>query len=171
MAAPSDTKFQVNLKTPNGALINLYATSDFELKEQLDSLRERLAPEIAAVDALLTGASVVASTPPASQQVSQQQAPQAPPQQQYQQQPAQQAQVQQGPREKQDRWGNTWVYDHPDAPQTPRGPAVMKVWTAQSGKLTRRWSDPASGPEWFEQRKPKVPKEQQWDGEFVRGNG
>lgn len=72
-------------------------------------------------------------------------------------------------RDVRDNWGNLWVYDHPQALPTPRGPAVLKVWTAQSGKETKRWFDPAKGPEWFAARKPKVPDHELWPGDFARG--
>lgn len=38
MAAPSDTKFQVNYKLPDGTLINLYATNIKELETGLNDL-------------------------------------------------------------------------------------------------------------------------------------
>jgi hypothetical protein len=84
-------------------------------------------------------------------------------QQQFQQQPAQTA----GPRVIQDKWGGEWTYDRADAPMTPRGPAVAKKWQAQSGSICNRWFDPAAGPEWFSQRKPKVEKAQQWEGGWI----
>jgi hypothetical protein len=40
MAAPEDTKFQVNFKLSNGNLINLYAGTAHELEGQLQSLSD-----------------------------------------------------------------------------------------------------------------------------------
>jgi len=40
MAAPEDTKFQVNFKLSNGNLINLYASTKDELEGQLQSLSD-----------------------------------------------------------------------------------------------------------------------------------
>jgi hypothetical protein len=40
MAAPEDTKFQVNFKLSNGNLINLYSASKEELESQLQSLSD-----------------------------------------------------------------------------------------------------------------------------------
>lgn len=69
-----------------------------------------------------------------------------------------------GPRDVADKWGNVYTYDRPDAPQTLRGPALVKTWTSQAGKVCKRWVDPAAGPEWFAARKPKVDKAEQWEG-------
>lgn len=74
MSAPDTTRFQVNFKTPGGTLINIYAQSDPDLAFQLASLN-KLAGEIAATEALLTGASNVGKTPPASQQQGDTEAP------------------------------------------------------------------------------------------------
>jgi hypothetical protein len=65
-----------------------------------------------------------------------------------------------------DKWGGRWTYGHPQAPQTQRGPAIIREWKAQSGKMMKRWADPAAGPRWFAERKPKVEKEQQWPGDW-----
>lgn len=68
MSADETTRYQVNFKTPSGTLINLYAASDFELKDQLRSLTEHLAPDIVAAETALGAVSNVVHTPPASQQ-------------------------------------------------------------------------------------------------------
>jgi hypothetical protein len=68
-----------------------------------------------------------------------------------------------------DRWGNTWTYGRVDAPVTQRGPAVVKTWTSQNGVLCKKWHDPAAGPEWFSQRKPKIEKAELWEGDWVKG--
>jgi len=54
VAAPSDTKFQVNLKAGD-ALINLYATNPDELGREIEAL-ESLAPVLAALDGTLKAA-------------------------------------------------------------------------------------------------------------------
>lgn len=63
MTAPADTVFQVNLKTPAGSLLNIYASNGGELDELLDAF-EGFIPKITAIESLLTGASNVARTAP-----------------------------------------------------------------------------------------------------------
>ena len=67
MAAPSDTKFQVNLKAGD-ALINLYATNPDELGREIEAL-ESLAPVLAALDGVLKAAYATShiAAPPAQQ--------------------------------------------------------------------------------------------------------
>lgn len=77
MSAGDTIRYQANFKTPGGALINVYAESDFELKDQLKALTEALAPEIIAAEQALAAVSNVVYTPPASQQ--QAAAPEPPP--------------------------------------------------------------------------------------------
>jgi len=50
-----------------------------------------------------------------------------------------------------DRWGNTWVYGHPDAPALPdgRGSYARKTGTSKTGKQYTGWFDPAKGPKPF----------------------
>ena len=83
---------------------------------------------------------------------------------QGQQQP--QAAAQGGPRIVKDNFGNEWEYDVAGAPMTPRGPAIVKRGNGAKG-LWRKWYDPAQGPEWFAQRKPKVNPSDRWQGEFI----
>ena len=40
-----------------------------------------------------------------------------------------------------DRFGAKFVLNHPQAPTTPTGPAVLKRWRANSGKITTAWID------------------------------
>lgn len=70
MSAGDSVRYQINIKTPGGTLINLYAESDFELKDQLRSLTEHLSPDILAAEQVLTAVNNVTYTPPASQQQS-----------------------------------------------------------------------------------------------------
>ena len=67
MSAPDTTKIQVNLKTPGGTLLNIYATSEADAALQLDSLR-KLAEDVTSTEAIFGAAQAVAHTPPASQQ-------------------------------------------------------------------------------------------------------
>lgn len=70
MAAPSDTKFQVNLKAGD-ALINLYATNPDELGREIEAL-ESLAPVLAALDGTLKAAYATSNVAaPPSQQLGQ----------------------------------------------------------------------------------------------------
>lgn len=145
MAAPDTTKYQVNYKLSDGTLINLYATTVKELETGLNDLSmvatlikstatelgggSSSAPSAASVAASL-GATVV-STPTSPN----------------------------GSQEVRDRYGNLWVYNHPEAPDSARGRMVLKHGTAQAtGKPYKGWFDPAAGPQWSG---PKVPKEQQ----------
>lgn len=70
MAAPSDTKFQVNLKAGD-ALINLYAANPDELGREIEAL-ESLAPVLAALDGTLKAAYATSNVAaPPSQQLGQ----------------------------------------------------------------------------------------------------
>ena len=113
--------------------------------------------------------------------VSVQEEPQAPapqqnggwgaPQQQGPPQFSQPAQAQVAQETITDKWGVRWEYGRPDAPATPRGPAVAKHATSQAGKAYSRWEDPAAGPKWFQERQPKIEKSQQWQGSFINTRG
>ena len=59
MSAPESTAYQVNYKTPSGALLNIYASNAEELSEMLDAF-EGLIPKIVAAEGLLIGAGNVA---------------------------------------------------------------------------------------------------------------
>jgi len=61
MAAPSDTKFQVNYKLNDGTLINLYATNVQELETGLNDL-SMVANLIKSTSAELSGSSHAAPT-------------------------------------------------------------------------------------------------------------
>ena len=141
MAAPESTKFQVNFKTPDGTLINLYATS----KEELEGLL------IAASDF----SALIVSTSQAYGSA----APAAPV---YASAPAvASAPVSAGGEETvTDEWGNVFVYNHPNAPECARGKMVLKHGKAQAtGKPYKGWFDPAAGPKWPKGN--KIPKDQQ----------
>lgn len=59
MTAPADTKLQVNFKTSDGTLINLYAVSSAELESQLTAIQD-VATLIASTSQALGGSSQVA---------------------------------------------------------------------------------------------------------------
>ena len=48
-----------------------------------------------------------------------------------------------------DKWDNMWTYNHPSAPMTPRGPAVLKSAKSRDDKPYKRFEDPAKGPKWY----------------------
>lgn len=139
MAAPESTKFQVNFKTPDGTLINLYAAS----KEELE--------------ALLTAASDFSALIVSTSQAFGGSAPAAPV---YTSAPAVASAPSAGGEETVvDKYGNTWVYNSPSAPECSRGKMVLKHGKAQAtGKPYKGWFDPAAGPKWTGA---KVPKDQQ----------
>ena len=72
MSAPADTAAQLNIKTPSGTLINLYASSVYELGELIDALEDQAA-KITAIESLFTATSNVAAAgivaPPSQQNV------------------------------------------------------------------------------------------------------
>ena len=140
MAAPESTKFQVNFKTPDGTLINLYATS----KEELEGL--------------LTAASDFSALITSTSQAYAGAAPAAPV---YNSAPAVASAPSAGGEETvNDKDGNIWVYNHPSAPECSRGKMVLKHGTAQAtGKPYKGWFDPAAGPNWAG---PKIAKEEQF---------
>ncbi len=137
MAAPESTKFQVNFKTPDGTLINLYATTKEELEALLTAASDFSALIVSTSQALGGSASAapvyasaVASAPSAG-----------------------------GEETVVDKYGNTWVYNSASAPECSRGKMVLKHGKAQAtGKPYKGWFDPAAGPKWAGA---KIPKEQQ----------
>lgn len=56
MPAPDNTELQINLKTPMGTLVNIYATDEADLSAKLEQI-EKVAPQIAALEGVLTAAS------------------------------------------------------------------------------------------------------------------
>lgn len=50
-----------------------------------------------------------------------------------------------------DKYGNTYVYGHPDAPDLPdgRGKYVQKDWEDRNGNRRKAWIDPIDGPRPF----------------------
>lgn len=136
MAASESTKFQVNFKSPDGTLINLYAAN----KEELESLLTAASDFSALI--VSTSKALGGSTPTAPVYAS------AP------------AVASAGGEETvNDKYGNIWVYNSPSAPECSRGKMVLKHGKAQAtGKPYKGWFDPATGPKWTGA---KVPKDQQ----------
>jgi hypothetical protein len=48
-----------------------------------------------------------------------------------------------------DRFNNTYEHNHPKAPATPHGPAVLKRWKQRDGKARTSWVDPRVAPSGF----------------------
>lgn len=138
MAAPESTKFQVSFHSADQTLINLYAASKEELESLLNTAQD-FSPLIASVVQSYKG--TTASAPVQNTAVTS-------------------APVSTGGEQTvTDKYGNTWVYNHPSAPECARGKMVLKHGKAQAtGKPYKGWFDPASGPNWAGA---KVPKDQQ----------
>ena len=69
MAAPDTTAFQVNIKSPGGTLLNIYATDAADLSQKLEEL-ESHAAQIAAIEGVFGAVSHAAPiAAPPSQQV------------------------------------------------------------------------------------------------------
>ena len=143
--ATEGTKFQINYKLADGTLINLYAASVGELEAGLADLAMN-ALNIRATGNELSGGAAAAPAPTVAAVAAAFNAtPVAAPAG--------------GAQEVRDRYGNLWVYNHPDAPSCARGVMVLKHGTAQAtGKPYKGWFDPAAGPNWSGV---KVPKEEQ----------
>ena len=148
MAAPESTKFQVNFKSPDGTLINLYATNKEELEALLTAAQD-FSALIGSVSQSFAGARTAA--PVSASQFQKQVDDRFNP-------PAAVASAG-GEEVVTDRYGNTWVYNSPGAPECARGKMVLKHGKAAStGKPYKGFFDPAAGPRWTGA---KVPKEQQ----------
>jgi hypothetical protein len=50
-----------------------------------------------------------------------------------------------------DKFDNTYEFNHPQAPDTPYGPAVLKRWTQRDGKKRANWVDPRTAPSGYGQ--------------------
>ena len=68
MAAPESTAFQVNIKSPGGTLLNIYAVDAADLSQKLEDL-ENHATQIAAIESVFEAVSNAApiSAPPSQQ--------------------------------------------------------------------------------------------------------
>jgi hypothetical protein len=73
MSAPDNCAVQINIKTPSGALLNIYATNVAEAQEIVEAVQENLVAPVAALEQALHGATTVAQglpLAPAAQQPS-----------------------------------------------------------------------------------------------------
>lgn len=68
MTAPSNTVIQVNVKTPAGSLLNIYAESIPEAKELVEAFQEELVSSIAALEQAVGAAGAVAASLPLAPQ-------------------------------------------------------------------------------------------------------
>lgn len=136
MAANDSTKLQVNFKLSDGTLINVYADSAQELESLLTTIQDT-APLVQSVSQSL-GNSGRTSTFSGGGQAS------AP------------APVGEGERVA-DKYGNTWIYGIPSAPDCANGKMVLKEGISEkTGKPYKGWYDPAAGPRW---QGPKIAQE------------
>jgi hypothetical protein len=149
MAAPESTKYQVNFKThKDGTLINVYADSIRELETQITDI-SMIAALIKSTEAELSSGAVPAAPAPTVAAVAAA----------FNATPVAAPATPGGAQEVRDKYGNLWIYNHPEAPSCARGVMVLKHGTAQAtGKPYKGWFDPAAGPNWVGA---KVPKEQQ----------
>lgn len=89
MAAPEDTVFQFNFKSPSGDLFNIYASNGEEALELLDFYAESVLPKLSGILGQQAGAVAAAPIAAPAQQQAQQPAAPAFTQQQPQAAPAQ----------------------------------------------------------------------------------
>jgi hypothetical protein len=130
MAAPDSTKLQVNFKLIDGTLINVYAGDQAELESLLTTIQDT-ASLVQSVSQSL-GNTVRSSAVSAPQQG----AVGAP------------AVAGEGERVP-DKYGNTWVYGIPTAPDCANGKMILKEGISEkTGKPYKGWYDPAAGPRW-----------------------
>lgn len=140
MAAPESTKFQVNYKLSDGTLVNLYASSVTELETGLADLAMNAA-NIRSTGAEITGGMAAPTVTSIAQA--------------FNATPVAQG----GGDTVVDKYGNTWIYNLPEAPECSRGKMVLKHGKAQAtGKPYKGFFDPAAGPNWSGG---KIPKESQ----------
>ncbi len=140
MAANATTKLQVNYGK-DGALVNVYADNQAELETLLASVQD-LSSLINSVNSSLRGTPTIASIADA-----------------FNATPVVAPVSAGGEEVVTDKYGNTWVYNSPSAPECSRGKMVLKHGKAQAtGKPYKGWFDPSAGPKWTGA---KVPKDQQ----------
>lgn len=141
MAAPESTKLQVNFKLSDGTLINIYADNAQELESLLTTIQDT-APLVQGVSQSL-GSAVRSSTVSSSGSGSAN---------------GSSASASSGEGERvPDKYGNTWVYGIPTAPDCANGKMVLKEGVSEkTGKPYKGWYDPAAGPRW---NGPKIAQE------------
>jgi hypothetical protein len=140
MAAPEGTKFQVNYHSLDGTLVNLYASNVTELETGLADLVMNAA-NIRSTAIEVNGTPVVVA--PTITTIAQ----------------SFNAAHSDSGDTVVDQYGNTWIYNLPEAPECGRGKMVLKHGKAQAtGKPYKGYYDPAKGPKWTG---PKIPTESQ----------
>lgn len=139
--ASETTKLQVNFKLNDGTLINVYADNAAELESLLTTIQDT-APLVQSVSQSL-GNSVRTSTFSGGGQAASN-GGSAP------------APTGEGERVA-DKYGNTWIYGIPTAPDCANGKMVLKEGISEkTGKPYKGWYDPAAGPRW---NGPKIAQE------------
>ena len=141
MAATDSTKLQVNFKLSDGTLINLYADSAQELESLLTTVQDT-APLIQGVSQSLGNAPRTATVSSSGAGTSNGHSAPAP--------------TGEGERVP-DKYGNTWTYGIPTAPDCANGKMILKEGISdKTGKPYKGWYDPAAGPRW---NGPKIAQE------------
>ena len=141
MAAPDTTKLQVNFKLNDGTLINVYADNSLELETLLTTIQDT-APLIQGVSQSLGNSVRSSAVPSAGAGTSNGHSAPAP--------------TGEGERVP-DKYGNTWVYGIPTAPDCANGKMILKEGISEkTGKPYKGWYDPAAGPRW---QGPKIAQE------------
>jgi hypothetical protein len=136
MAAPDSTKLQVNFKLSDGTLVNIYADNAQELESLLTTIQDT-APLVQSVSQSLGNTPRTATVPSSGQATA----------------PAPTGEGERVP----DRYGNTWVYGIPTAPDCANGKMILKEGISdKTGKPYKGWYDPAAGPRW---NGPKIAQE------------
>lgn len=129
----SESNFSVTVKTTKGSLLTVRGDT---IAEATLNLQQAVINELAANVTMLEDSATGGSAAPTPAQV--QVAPAAP------------SEVSDGSgmEVQKDTWGNSYTYNHPDAPALPdgRGPYVLKDWITKSGDRKRAWVDPTKGP-------------------------
>lgn len=129
----SESNFSVTVKTAKGSLLTVRGDT---IAEATMNLQQAVINELAANVAMLEESAIGGSAAPTPVQV--QAAPVA----------VSEEYGGSGMEVQKDRWGNSYTYNHPDAPALPdgRGPYILKDWTTKSGDRKRAWVDPTAGP-------------------------
>ena len=136
MAAPATTKLQVNFKLSDGTLLNVYADNAEELESLLTTIQDT-APLVQSVSQSLGNTPRTATVSSSGQATA----------------PAPTGEGERVP----DKYGNTWVYGIPTAPDCANGKMVLKEGISEkTGKPYKGWYDPAAGPRW---NGPKIAQE------------
>lgn len=151
-------KAQVSVKTGAGTLINLRGDDVADLKNTVEEFVEHVAALIPEVESSIGAVGNVAQAFPGARVIATEPAPSA------SAPPAQAAPG--GAHEiKQDKYGNTFEFNHPAAPITPQGlTAVLKRGTSKQGKSYARWEDPRG--RWIPGNTGPDPADK-WEGDFA----